>query len=117
MILPKLHNLLLIGLPNLTQFSSRNSVEFPTLTQLSVKDCPKLKHIWKKNHSQVMVFRNLKSMKLDNCSSLRYIFTPSVVSGFMQLQEFEIINCAIVKKSSQLKQRRMQPLIRLWKKG
>ncbi|TXG53573.1 hypothetical protein EZV62_018829 [Acer yangbiense] len=31
------------GLPNLTQFASGNSIEFPSLTQLSIQDCPKLK--------------------------------------------------------------------------
>ncbi|KAK4849774.1 hypothetical protein QYF36_000692 [Acer negundo] len=31
------------GLPNLTQFGSGNSVEFHSLIQLSIEDCPKLK--------------------------------------------------------------------------
>ncbi|TXG59186.1 hypothetical protein EZV62_017015 [Acer yangbiense] len=43
MVFPKLINLQLKGLPNLTQFASGNSVEFPSLTQLSIQDCPKLK--------------------------------------------------------------------------
>ena len=43
MVFPKLINLQLKGLPNLTQFASGNSVEFPSLSQLSIQDCPKLK--------------------------------------------------------------------------
>ena len=43
MVFPKLINLQLKGLPNLMQFASGNSVEFPSLTQLSIQDCPKLK--------------------------------------------------------------------------
>ena len=42
-VFPKLINLQLKRLPNLTQFASGNSVEFPSLTQLSIQDCPKLK--------------------------------------------------------------------------
>ncbi|KAK2640374.1 hypothetical protein Ddye_028169 [Dipteronia dyeriana] len=75
--------------------------DFKVLSQLSkfyLDNLPRLKHIWKKNHSQVLGFRNLKSMILHNCSSLRYIFTPSVVSGFLQLQELEIIKCAFVEE-------------------
>ncbi|KAI9195613.1 hypothetical protein LWI28_016631 [Acer negundo] len=43
MVFAKLINLQLKGLPNLTRFGSGNSVEFHSLTQLSIEDCPKLK--------------------------------------------------------------------------
>ncbi|TXG59146.1 hypothetical protein EZV62_016975 [Acer yangbiense] len=43
MVFPKLINLQLKGLPNLTQFASGNTVEFPSLNQLSIMDCQKLK--------------------------------------------------------------------------
>ncbi|KAL5743188.1 hypothetical protein ACOSP7_029920 [Xanthoceras sorbifolium] len=42
-VFPKLINLHLQGLPQLTQFGSGNSVEFSSMTQLSIKNCPKLK--------------------------------------------------------------------------
>ncbi|TXG59161.1 hypothetical protein EZV62_016990 [Acer yangbiense] len=42
-IFPKLINLQLKCLPELTLFGSGNSVEFPSLTQLSIEDCPKFK--------------------------------------------------------------------------
>ncbi|TXG49631.1 hypothetical protein EZV62_025506 [Acer yangbiense] len=67
------------------------------LSEFSLVDLPRLQHIWKKNHPQVLGFRNLKLMKVDNCRSLKYIFSPSVAFGFVQLQELEIKNCAIVE--------------------
>ncbi|KAH7553376.1 hypothetical protein JRO89_XS12G0004400 [Xanthoceras sorbifolium] len=43
MVFPKLIKLQIKGLPNLTQFGSKISVEFSSMTQLSIEDCPKLK--------------------------------------------------------------------------
>ncbi|KAL5809771.1 hypothetical protein ACOSQ3_030462 [Xanthoceras sorbifolium] len=43
LVFSKLIKLQLKGLPNLTQFGSRISVEFSSMTQLSIEDCPKLK--------------------------------------------------------------------------
>ena len=75
--------------------------DLKVLSQLSeffLVDLPRLEHIWKKNHSEVLGFRNLKLMKIYNCSSLRYIFTPSVIWGLMQLQKLEIKNCAMMEE-------------------
>ncbi|KAK4834452.1 hypothetical protein QYF36_023114 [Acer negundo] len=55
MVFPELINLQLKGLPNLTQFASGNSVEFPSLTQLSIQDCPKLK-----TFSTAVMFADIK---------------------------------------------------------
>ncbi|TXG59149.1 hypothetical protein EZV62_016978 [Acer yangbiense] len=43
MVFPKLLNLQLQGLPKLSRFGSGNSVEFRSLTQISIEDCPNLK--------------------------------------------------------------------------
>ncbi|KAK0599522.1 hypothetical protein LWI29_006031 [Acer saccharum] len=75
--------------------------DFKVLSQLSefcLVGLPRLKHIWKKNHSGVLSFGNLKLMKVYNCSNLKYIFTPSVVLGLMQLQELEIKNCGMMEE-------------------
>ena len=70
----------------------------PQLSEFNLVDLPRLKHIWNKNNqSEVLSFRNLKLMKVDNCSNLRYIFTPSVVLGLMQLQELEIKSCVLLE--------------------
>ncbi|KAK3205126.1 hypothetical protein Dsin_019172 [Dipteronia sinensis] len=57
-----------------------------------------LRHIWKKNQPQVFSFRTLTLMEVYNCNSLRYVFTPSVVSGIVQLQKMEIKNCAMMEE-------------------
>ncbi|KAL5809781.1 hypothetical protein ACOSQ3_030472 [Xanthoceras sorbifolium] len=67
------------------------------IKNFTVSDFPHLKEVW---HKQIPVsyFSNLKSLVVDDkCFSLRYIFTPSVALGLVQLQELKIINCAILE--------------------
>ncbi|KAL5743214.1 hypothetical protein ACOSP7_029946 [Xanthoceras sorbifolium] len=68
------------------------------LSQFNLVNLSKLRHIWKENHPQGFSFRNLTLMKVDNCSSLGYLFTPSVVLGLEQLQKLEIVNCAMMEE-------------------
>ncbi|KAL5741053.1 hypothetical protein ACOSQ2_030233 [Xanthoceras sorbifolium] len=57
-VFPKLINLHLLGLPQLTQFGSGNSVEFSSMTQLSIKNCPKFK-----TFSYAVTFVDIKHSK------------------------------------------------------
>ncbi|KAG8661242.1 hypothetical protein MANES_02G215605v8 [Manihot esculenta] len=41
---------------------------------------------------------NLKLLKIYNCSSLRYIFTPTICCGLEQLQVLEVKSCAMVEE-------------------
>ncbi|TXG59187.1 hypothetical protein EZV62_017016 [Acer yangbiense] len=107
-IFSKLEYLELHCLPRLTSFYTGSyAIEFPSLQQIidrfrdienfTVSNFPHLKEVW---HKQFLgcYFRNLKSLVVDDkCCSLRYIFTPSVALGLVQLQELKLKNCAVLE--------------------
>ncbi|KAL5743198.1 hypothetical protein ACOSP7_029930 [Xanthoceras sorbifolium] len=75
----------------------KDMVGLRDIENFRVSDFPHLVEVW---HKQILIsyFSNLKSLVVDdNCFSLRYMFTPSVALGLMQLQELEIKNCAILE--------------------
>ncbi|EEF30739.1 Disease resistance protein RPS2, putative [Ricinus communis] len=41
-------------------------------------------------------FKNLKILKVHSCSKLRYVFTPSMCLGLVQLQELEVKSCDVM---------------------
>ncbi|KAH7553382.1 hypothetical protein JRO89_XS12G0005500 [Xanthoceras sorbifolium] len=83
----------LYTLPNL----ERLAVGFGGMENLTLSEFPHLKEVW---HSQFPIssFSSLKSLVVDiDCSNLKYIFTPSVALGLVQLQELEVKNCFILE--------------------
>ncbi|KAJ0098521.1 hypothetical protein Patl1_21935 [Pistacia atlantica] len=50
------------------------------------------------NRQEILGLKKLKSLKIDNCNSLRYVFTPSILLGLDQLQEIEVKNCALIEE-------------------
>ncbi|XP_044475561.1 uncharacterized protein LOC123203304 [Mangifera indica] len=55
-------------------------------------------HALKRSHKDVLNLNNLKSLKVHNCNGLRYIFTPSIILGLVQLQDIEVKNCALIEE-------------------
>ncbi|XP_044471570.1 uncharacterized protein LOC123200443 isoform X2 [Mangifera indica] len=55
-------------------------------------------HTSKRSHQDVLNLKNLKSLKVHNCNGLRYIFTPSIILGLVQLQDIEVKNCALIEE-------------------
>nr|TKS06892.1 putative disease resistance gene NBS-LRR family protein [Populus alba] len=68
----------------------------PNLQELHLVDLPELRHIWNMDLPGILDFRNLKRLKVHNCSSLRNMFSPSMVSGLVQLERIGIRNCALM---------------------
>ncbi|KAH8480823.1 hypothetical protein H0E87_030905 [Populus deltoides] len=68
----------------------------PNLQELHLVDLPELRHIWNRDLPGILDFRNLKRLKVHNCSSLRNIFSPSMASGLVQLERIGIRNCALM---------------------
>ena len=62
------------------------------LEELSLSDLPELRHICK-NSPQASCFQNLKSLQMKKCSSLTYLFLPSMALGLVQLQHLSIEDC------------------------
>ncbi|KAH7553381.1 hypothetical protein JRO89_XS12G0005400 [Xanthoceras sorbifolium] len=74
-----------------------DKVGFGGMEKLTLSEFPHLKQVWH-NQFPISFFSSLKSLVVDvDCSNLKYIFTPSVVLGLVQLQELEVKNCAIVE--------------------
>ncbi|CAL5431311.1 unnamed protein product [Camellia sinensis] len=73
-----------------------------TITQLSELDfkyLPKLMHIWKTNSTQqTQCFRNLRSLKVKRCDSVRYIFTLSMAKVLLNLECLRVGHCEKVEK-------------------
>ncbi|XP_044484326.1 uncharacterized protein LOC123210160 isoform X4 [Mangifera indica] len=74
--------------------------QFKNLEMLEVKSCESLEQVFdlEVNHQEILGIKKFRSLKIDNCNSLRYIFTPSVLLGLVQLQEIEVKNCALIEE-------------------
>ncbi|KAK4849914.1 hypothetical protein QYF36_002045 [Acer negundo] len=102
---PRLHNLQITDKEGIWYGDLNTTIQkmfkemdgFRDLENFKVSDFPHLKEVW---HNQLLVgyFSNLKSLVVDDiCSSLKYMFTPSLALGLVQLQELEIKNCAVLE--------------------
>ncbi|KAJ7978015.1 NBS-LRR type disease resistance protein [Quillaja saponaria] len=65
----------------------------PCLKELQLGRLPNLTHIWSKEPHGILDLKNLISLTISECHSLRNLFTSSMVSGLMGLQEMEIKQC------------------------
>ncbi|KAG8661247.1 hypothetical protein MANES_02G215425v8 [Manihot esculenta] len=68
------------------------------LSELKLINLPMLRLVWIEIPKGILDLRNLKLLKIYNCSSLRYIFTPTICCGLEQLQVLEVKSCAMVKE-------------------
>ncbi|KAL7194723.1 hypothetical protein ACSBR1_035042 [Camellia fascicularis] len=59
---------------------------------------PKLMHIWKNVSQQTHCFKFLKSLEVERCDNLRYLFTISMVKVLECLNYLRIGNCEKVEK-------------------
>ncbi|KAJ0098758.1 hypothetical protein Patl1_21961 [Pistacia atlantica] len=73
---------------------------FKNLEMLDVRSCESLEQVFdlEENHQEIMGLKKLKSLKIDSCNNLRYIFTPSMLLGLVQLQKIEVKNCALIEE-------------------
>ncbi|KAF2294858.1 hypothetical protein GH714_024559 [Hevea brasiliensis] len=86
-----------------TEWENANSVvgHLSKLNELDLINLPMLRRLWIEVPNGILDLRNLKLLKIHNCSSLRNIFTPTICSRLEQLQVLEVKSCAMVKQSSQ----------------
>ncbi|KAH7513148.1 hypothetical protein FEM48_Zijuj12G0165900 [Ziziphus jujuba var. spinosa] len=65
------------------------------LESLYLYGLEKLMHIWKKGPQQVKTvgFQNLKTLSLDLCPSLRYLFTASIAKLLVMLKSLKVTYC------------------------
>ncbi|XP_044486366.1 uncharacterized protein LOC123211639 [Mangifera indica] len=85
--------------PSHAFYDLRNLETLEVRNHHSLKDLFDIKGKTLKNSKEAILgFSHLKSLKVHNCSSLRYIFTPSIILGLDQLQEIEVKNCALIEE-------------------
>ncbi|CAL5423038.1 unnamed protein product [Camellia sinensis] len=66
--------------------------------KLKLMYLPKLMHIWKNVSQQTHCFKFLKSLEVERCDNLRYLFTISMVNVLECLNYLRIGNCEKVEK-------------------
>nr|XP_043612746.1 uncharacterized protein LOC122584756 [Erigeron canadensis] len=83
-----------------TEHQTDADVSLFGLTELRLKNLPKLKHIWwdKNFQSESFHFQNLSSLEVSGCDHLKYILSTSITKGLMQLQELKINSCELVEE-------------------
>ncbi|GMY19458.1 probable disease resistance protein At4g27220 [Fagus crenata] len=68
------------------------------LRKLKLIDLPKLMHIWKKGPERIMGFGNLRSLKVEECNNLTYLFSPSIAKLLVMLEEIEVMHCQKIEE-------------------
>ncbi|TYI08371.1 hypothetical protein ES332_A10G293700v1 [Gossypium tomentosum] len=54
--------------------------------------------IWKRNPQEILELKNLGRVEINKCSSLKYIFTPSMLLSLKQLQLIMVKECSIMEQ-------------------
>ncbi|KAI3795037.1 hypothetical protein L1987_37681 [Smallanthus sonchifolius] len=84
-----------------TNAKSETVVKFTNLREVELNWANNLRYIWKSNSQ----FPNLTRVFIHLCNNLEHVFTSSMVSSLMQLQELHISSCKrteeIVKKEEE----------------
>ncbi|KAJ4842654.1 hypothetical protein Tsubulata_021293 [Turnera subulata] len=70
----------------------------PSLRKLHMKNLPRLRCLWSGDPQGILPLSNLQDLRIDSCSSLRNIFTTSVVLGLCKLWRMEVKNCSMLEE-------------------
>ncbi|CAA2956244.1 Hypothetical predicted protein [Olea europaea subsp. europaea] len=66
------------------------------LKSLKMLNLPKLVHITTKVRKGIYVFKNLTSLDVGKCGSLRYLFSPSMANSLVALESLEVVDCEAI---------------------
>ncbi|KAI7752904.1 hypothetical protein M8C21_000063, partial [Ambrosia artemisiifolia] len=72
---------------------SQTVVKIPNLTQVELSWVYGLKYLWKSNKWMVLEFPKLRTLSINSCKSLEYVFTCSMVGSLVLLQDLSIEWC------------------------
>ncbi|KAK9290893.1 hypothetical protein L1049_009072 [Liquidambar formosana] len=78
-------------------FAGINIEALTCLKNLKLLCLPKLTHLWKKTPPQIHGFQSLLSVEVDDCRSLKNIFTPSIAKVLVKLEALRVCACAITE--------------------
>ncbi|KAK2641307.1 hypothetical protein Ddye_023070 [Dipteronia dyeriana] len=65
------------------------------LRKLDLYNMPKLKHVWKMGSKDVVSFKNLLSIRVSQCQSLKSLIPASIARQLGELQELRISKCQV----------------------
>ncbi|KAF2322526.1 hypothetical protein GH714_017529 [Hevea brasiliensis] len=68
------------------------------LQELHLIDLPKLRHLWNMDPRGILDFKNLRLLKVHNCSSLGNIFTLPMALELVKLECIEIKRCSSLEE-------------------
>ncbi|GMP86374.1 hypothetical protein CsSME_00039171 [Camellia sinensis var. sinensis] len=69
----------------------------PSLKKVKLSCLPKLTHVWKDNSARIQGFQNLISLIVNDCGSLRNLFSYSLAKLLVKLQEIEVTECGMME--------------------
>ncbi|XP_050110240.1 probable disease resistance protein At4g27220 isoform X2 [Malus sylvestris] len=77
--------------------SSHSLEAFNKLRSLQLSNLPSLTQVWETSSSQPMLtrssFGNLKSLRVNLCNQLKYLFSSSIVKLLVSIEDMEVENC------------------------
>ncbi|WCJ43237.1 Disease resistance protein At4g27190 [Euphorbia peplus] len=90
---------LLEGLFDLELLSSDRSVGYlSNLKEIQLIDLPWLRHVWDEIPKDTLDVKNLTSLKIHNCSSLRSLLSRTMCLGLVQLKTLQITSCQMIEE-------------------
>ncbi|KAL7169325.1 hypothetical protein ACSBR2_034385 [Camellia fascicularis] len=69
----------------------------PSLKKVKLSCLPKLTHVWKDNSAGIQGFQNLISLIVNDCDSLRNLFSYSLAKLLVKLREIEVTECGMME--------------------
>ncbi|GMY19500.1 probable disease resistance protein At4g27220 [Fagus crenata] len=81
-------------------FSSHIIECFKNLEEIDLQFCASLEAIFQLEelNERIMGFGNLRSLKVEGCNNLTYLFSPSIAKLLVMLEEIEVINCQKIEQ-------------------
>nr|KAJ0222405.1 hypothetical protein LSAT_V11C200053400 [Lactuca sativa] len=78
--------------------SQTTIVKLPNLIQVELTELTYLRYIWKSNRWTIFEFPNLTRVSIEGCNMLEHVFTSSMVSSLLQLQDLYISRCDYIEE-------------------
>ncbi|KAK7830151.1 putative disease resistance protein [Quercus suber] len=68
------------------------------LRHLTLRGLNNLMHIWKKGPERILGFGNVRYLKVVECNSLTYLFSPSIAKLLVMLEDIIVIRCGKIEE-------------------
>ncbi|KAF5463498.1 hypothetical protein F2P56_019405 [Juglans regia] len=75
-----------------------DEVAFPKLTNLLLRNLPKIKHVCSKDPQTILRFQNLQRIHISKCASLNSLFLASIGTCLKQLKQIRISDCGVLEE-------------------